>query len=382
MKERHILRYGKAIATIMCTKEKCSTRYSRLIVGSMFVALVLLLAACGGAVSSNTTSATPTPIRVNGFGTAANHPHAFVAFSNHILVLATHSGTFWSGNDGARWTEVAGGSGQLMDGLMAYSLTSSPLNAQRLYELTQPALSDHKGILGLYTSADQGRSWKLAIAEQRLGSNENVYLAEAGNDTPDEVYVYLPALGAAGLKVSKDAGESFQATGALPFGNVTALLALPGEPGHLLAASSDGMARSTDSGMHWKVIQSISGGIFGGIVSAGPGKPIYASGDAGVYASSDGGKTFKLVNEGVAYGSLTVSTTNPQMLYGRTGTGVYRSTDGGTSWQVLPYVAGNLFGLAADPHQASQIYLTLSYPTEVYHFDQASQKWTSLTPKP
>jgi hypothetical protein len=138
------------------------------------------------------------------------------------------------------------------------------------------------------------------------------------------------------------------------------------------------MARSTDSGMHWKVIQSISGGI----VSAGPGKPIYASGDAGVYASSDGGKTFKLVNEGVTYGSLTVSTTNPQMLYGRTGTGVYRSTDGGTSWQVLPYVAGNLFGLAADPHQASQIYLTLSYPTEVYHFDQASQKWTSLTPKP
>jgi hypothetical protein len=178
-----------------------------------------------------------------------------------------------------------------MDGLMGYSLTSSPLNLQRLYELTQPALSNHKGILGLYTSADQGCSWQLAITEQRLVSNEDVYLAEAGNDTPDEVYVYLPALGAAGLKVSKDAGESFQTTGALPFGNLTALLALPGEPGQLLAASSDGMARSTDGGMHWKMIQSISGGIFGGVVSAGPGKPIYASGDAGIYASIDGGQS-------------------------------------------------------------------------------------------
>jgi hypothetical protein len=299
MKERHILRCCKAIATIMYTKEKCSTRSSHLIVESMLVALVLLLSACGGAISSNTASAPPAPIRVNGFGTAANHPHAFVAFSNNVLVLATHSGTFWSGNDGASWTEFAGGSGQLMDGLMAYSLTSSPLNSQRLYELTLPALSNHKGILGLYTSADQGRSWKLAITEQRLVSNEDVYLAEAGNATPDEVYVYLPALGAAGLKISKDAGESFRATGALPFGNVTALLAQPGEPGQLLAASSDGMARSTDSGMHWEMIQSISGGIFGRIVSAGPGKPIYASGDAGMYASTDGGQTFKLVNAGI-----------------------------------------------------------------------------------
>jgi hypothetical protein len=382
MKERHILRCCKAIATIMYTKEKCSTRSSHLIVESMFVALLLLLAACGGAISGNTASTPPAPIRVNGFGTAANHPHALLALPNNVLVLATHYGTFWSGNDGTSWTEVAGGSGQLMDGLMTYSLTSSPLNSQRLYELTLPTVSTHKGILGLYTSTDGGRSWKLAITEQSLVSNEDVYLVEAGNDTPDEVYVYLPALGSAGLKVSTDAGAHFRATGPLPFGSLTALLALPGEPGQLLAASSDGMARSIDSGMHWKIIQSISGGIFGGVVSTGPGNPLYASGDAGIYASTDGGKTFKLVNTGITYGSLTASTMQPHILYGRTGTGVYRSTDGGTSWQVLPHVAGNLFGLAADPHHASQVYLTLSYPTEVYHFDQTSQTWTSLTPKP
>jgi len=382
MMERQILQDCKAISINMHTKQQHPARSSRLLLGSVLGMLILLLAACGPMSSSdNVAVATPQVVRVNGFGTAANHPHAFLVFPNNVLVLATHYGTFWSGDNGANWTEVAGGPGQLMDGLMTYSLTSSPLNPQRLYELTQPALGDHKGVLGLYASTDQGHSWKLAITEKSLVSNEDVYLAEAGNDTPDEVYVYLSALGPDGLKVSKDAGEHFSATGTLPFGSLTALLALPGEPGQLLVASSDGMARSTDGGMHWEIIKSISGGIFGGIATAGPGKPIYASGDAGVYASNDGGKTFKLVNAGIAYGSLTVSTSNPQMLYGRTGTAVYYSADGGKTWQALPHIAGNLFGLVADPNNASQVYLSMSYPTEVYHFDQASQKWISLTPK-
>jgi hypothetical protein len=396
MKERQILRFScgrdpiyrvRDLSSVYTSfrefsKEQHTARSSQLLFGSVLAMLLLLLAACSSTSGSdNMVTATPQVIRINGFGTAANHPHAFLVFPNNVLVLATHYGTFWSGNNGASWTEVAGGSGQMMDGLMSYSLTSSPLNPQRLYELTQPALGNHKGILGLYTSADQGRSWKLAITEQDLVSNEDVYLAEAGNDTPDEVYVYLPALGPTGLKVSKDAGEHFSATGTLPFGSLTALLALPGEPGQLLAASSDGMARSTDGGMHWEIVKSISGGIFGGIVSAGPGKPMYASGDAGVYASDDGGKTFKLVNAGIAYGSLTVSSTNPQMLYGRTGTGVYDSTNGGKTWQALPHIAGNLFGLVADPNNASQVYLSMSYPTQVYHFDRASQQWISLTPK-
>jgi photosystem II stability/assembly factor-like uncharacterized protein len=381
MKERQILWYRKAKTMSMHTEERSYTRSSWLALGSMLGMLLLLLAACGSTSSSEVAVATPQAVRVNGFGTAANHPHSFLVFPDGVMVLSTHYGTFWSGNNGASWAEVAGGSGQVMDGLMSYSLTSSPFNPQRLYELTQPALSDHKGTLGLYTSTDQGRTWKMTITEKSLVSNEDVYLVEAGNDTPDEVYVYLPALGPDGLKVSKDAGEHFSPTGTLPFGNLTALLALPGAPGQLLAASSDGMARSADGGMHWQIIKSISGGIFGDIVTAGPGKPIYASGDSGVYASNDGGKTFKLVSAGVSYGSLTVSTLNPQMLYGRTGTGVYYSADGGKTWQPLPHVAGNLFGLVADPHNASQVYLSMSYPTEVYHFDQASQKWVSLTPK-
>ncbi len=341
--------------------------------------LTLLLAACGGNGVSNSALATPTPVRVNGFGTAANHVHSLIAFPNKVLVLATHYGIFRSTDDGTTWTMVAAGSNQLMEGLMAYSLVSSPLNPNHLYVLTQPAVSNHKGTLGLYTSTDQGRTWQLTIPTASITSG-NIYFVQAGNDTPDEIYIYLPDLGALGLKTSLDAGQHFTSTRALPFGSVAGLLAIPGAPGQLLVYGSDGMARSTDAGSHWQLIKGITGGIFG-MATSGPKSPIYASGDAGIYASNDGGQTFSLVYSQSTYGSLTASPTQPQTLYGKTGTAIYRSSDGGHTWKNLPYIKGNLGNLTVDPTNASELYLSLSYPTEVYHFDENGEKWSSLTPK-
>ncbi|HEY7418913.1 MAG TPA: sialidase family protein [Ktedonobacteraceae bacterium] len=368
--------------TILSRNTSLHTRKaSRLIISSLFGVMALLLAACGGGNGNLNPAATPTAVQVNVFGTAANHPHALLAFKDHTLLLATHYGLFWSNNGGTGWSEVAGGANQVMGGLMTYSLTSSPLNEKRIYVLTQPALNPHKGTLGLYTSSDKGHSWQMAIPTSSVASDGNIYLAAAGNSSPDEVFIYVSALGPNGLKVSKDDGQHFSTTGPLPFGDLTALLPIPGSPGTLLASSSEGMARSTDDGEHWMIIKSVTGGIFGGIVTSGPGKPIYAAGDEGVYASNDGGQSFTLVNSGVDYGSLTVAQTQPQMLYGRTGTGVYHSTNGGKTWSQLPHIAGNLFGLAADPNDASQVYLSLSYPTEVYYYNAQQSQWQSLTPK-
>src|SRR5215472_2278799 len=90
---------------------------------SVVVSLLFLLAACssnptGG--NQSTPSATAAP--VNGFGVAANHVHSLIALPDHVLVLATHYGIFRSQDDGTTWQVVAAGPGQLMEGLMAYSL--------------------------------------------------------------------------------------------------------------------------------------------------------------------------------------------------------------------------------------------------------------------
>src|SRR6202165_5020649 len=121
------------------------------LIGSIvsLIALSLLLVACGSTDTSAPPTPTPTAVRVNGFGTAANHVHSLLALPPHVLVLATHYGLFRSEDDGTTWKEVAGGSGQLMDGLMTYSLGISSLNPQRLYVLTQVAVNPHPGTLGL-----------------------------------------------------------------------------------------------------------------------------------------------------------------------------------------------------------------------------------------
>jgi len=93
-----------------------------------------------------------------------------------------------------------------MDGLMTYSLAYSPLNPQRLFVLTQPAVLRHAGTVGLYTSADEGLTWKLSIPAASITS-KLIYALAPGNDTPDEVYVYLSELGALGLKRSLDDGQ-------------------------------------------------------------------------------------------------------------------------------------------------------------------------------
>jgi len=346
---------------------------------SLCLIILTLLAACSPGISQTPPPTPSTAVPVNGFGGATNHVHSLIALPHHVLILATHYGLFRSSDSGATWQEVAGGNNQPMQGLMTYSLVVSPLDSQRLYVLTLPNVIPHKGTLGLYTSADQGRTWQLAVATASITST-SIYTVAPGNDTPAEVYIYLPGLASLGLRVSLDAGQHFSSAGTLPFGSIFGLLAIPGEPGHLLAYGSAGIARSTDGGNHWQVLNTVTGAIYQ-VTTPAPHSPIYASGDAGIYVSLDDGKTFKLVENQASYASLTVSPQQPQVIYGKTALAVYRSDDGGRTWKLLPHIQGNLAVLAADPSNALQVYLSLSYPTALYRLDQGGKDWLSLTPQ-
>lgn len=347
-----------------------------LFVPGLLVLLALLFSSCDA--SSQAVQGTPTQAPVNGFGSAQNHVHSLLAQSGSVLVLATHYGIFRSSDDGASWQKNAAGPNQPMQGLMAYSLVASPLNPQRLYVLTLPATVPHAGVLGLYTSADDGKTWQLAVSTASVTSS-SIYMVATGNDTPDEVYIYLPDLGALGLRVSLDDGKHFSSTGTLPFSNILGLIALPNQPGHLLVYGSGGIASSNDGGGHWQIIKGISGEIYEMHI-AGPHTPIYASGDSGIYVSQDSGKTFQLVNQ-TSYAGLAPSPSQPETVYGKTGLTVFRSTDGGHTWKALPHISGNLSNMAVDPTNPSQVYLALSYPTAVYVLTAGGAAWTSLTPK-
>src|SRR5947209_9684690 len=184
--------------------------------------LSLLMVGCSGVgLPAAPPPALSTEAPVNGFGVAANHVHAMLALPHHVLVLATHYGLFRSQDGGTTWREVAGGSNQPMEGLMAYSLGVSPVDAQRLYVLALPARQPY-GVPGLYTSADGGQTWELSLAAASVPSS-SLYLETPGNETAGEVYIYLPGLGAAGVRVSRDNGRHVSAVGTLPFGSLLGL---------------------------------------------------------------------------------------------------------------------------------------------------------------
>jgi photosystem II stability/assembly factor-like uncharacterized protein len=70
---------------------------------------------------------------------------------------------------------------------------------------------------------------------------------------------------------------------------------------------------------------------------------LYIGGPGGVWKSSDSGKTWKAMNQGLMtlnVRALAMAPKNAQTLYaGTNGSGLYRSTDAGATWTAVPLTA-------------------------------------------
>lgn len=330
--------------------------------------LTSLLAGCGS------SSAGP-------YGGSQNHLHDILALTGvpHTVLLATHIGLYRSSDAGKTWTEVAGGSGQIMDGLMIFKFAQSPVNAQRVYVLAIPRPDDPgaaKDTPGVYTSADAGVTWTLAGKASGFPTGA-IFSIGAGAASATQVFAIISGLGNKGLYVSDDAGAHWRQEPQLP---ITSLKGVQGDPLHpkrvLLWSISDGLSISEDEGVTWNSANGISGGVFS--VSQA-GSTLYANTDTGIYVSTDDAASFSAANP-ATYNEVVAVAGVPDHAWAATGTNIFSSADGGRTWKQAAVTKEHPTLLAADPTDANTAYVSSSYPLGVFVSTDGGATWRQTLP--
>jgi photosystem II stability/assembly factor-like uncharacterized protein len=338
---------------------------------------MLTLAGCaaGGASGAGTSTA---------FGGALNHTHDILVLrgvgtpQSPTVLLATHIGLYRSADGGSTWSEVAGGAGQPMNGLMIYKLAQSPVDPQRVYVLaivrTAGAAPSPPGV---YTSADAGRSWRLAAPLTDF-ANSAIFTISAGANGPGQVYVIDSTLGAHGLFMSMDAGAHWQAAPALPTSDPSGILDDPQHPAHVLLWSrSTGLYESADMGQTWMAAPGSSGAVYAATIA---GATIYAPGDQGLFVSTDDGASFRLVDQLDTFTTVIAGAASPERAYALGGTTVYTTTDGGQSWRPTATTSQHPGALTVDPANPAIAFVAFSYPVGVAMTTTGGARWRDVAP--
>ena len=287
----------------------------------------------------------------------------------HVFFSTNDGGLLVTHNGGSTW-EDGGVNGLLTRGPRGIGF--DPKEPRRVY------VGSFAGG-GFYKSDDHGEHW-----QRRSFGSAGVYSTAVSVDPADES-VYVATISGDGVWKSTDFGDTFVRIDRAPGAPPGVYLGLTGrgitvDPLHhrtVYAATSRGATagvwRSTDGGKSWLQVDPTPA--FSVTVDPTDSTVVYAATQAaGVLKSTDGGATFALKSAGLPAevttsrtGSLQVDPQNPSVLYvGTEGTGVFKSVDGAQTWASVnrgledPIRLVHVFGLAMDPYSPGTLYASTS----------------------
>jgi uncharacterized protein (TIGR03437 family) len=231
------------------------------------------------------------------------------------------------GGAGLYRVDGPGKSQGLDTGLLAVNvIAASPTNPQTLFATDGRTLK---------RSGDGGASWSTLSTFTGLAGGLAV-----DPTSPNLIYA---ATYATGILKSTDGGVTFTPinNGVPPFsdGNVYAFRIVidPKRPSVLLAATSEGLVRSSDAGATWQRISSLGKlDKFNGLTFDGSTGTAYVSTGTAIQKSTDDGATWSaLPAPQVQYfgiGAIVPDPTQPGTIYAGGYSGLWKSTDGGNTW--------------------------------------------------
>jgi photosystem II stability/assembly factor-like uncharacterized protein len=280
-------------------------------------------------------------------------------------LYAEHWGKLYkSTNSGGTWKDISWAR------LKSIDLAIDPQDPNTIYAGSNP----------FFKSTDGGAQWSELIIDP--AANPEVQAIAISPQNPSILYV---GTSKNGVYKSVDGGAKWTAAAdrGLPV-NIVNLVIDPQNPANLIAGISfKGLFRSTDSGENWSVVNGIGDYMISDIAIA-PQSPsvVFAGTNHGVFKSLDGGISWiPSGNEPEQYSALfkavqrcnttklAIDPQNPSTVYvGTYGCGVFRSTDAGRRWVAMNegLTEANITALALDPETKRLYAGTANFSVWVY----------------
>ncbi|MDW5264366.1 MULTISPECIES: hypothetical protein [Acidobacteriaceae] len=246
------------------------------------------------------------------------------------------------------------------DGGDARTVVADPLDASHLY----------LGALNgwIYESHDRGHNWKrLAL----VGGLNDLVLDSIVIDksNPKHILVGAWVLGSTygGLYDSKDGGITWSSDNDMKGQSIRSLAASSSDSRTVIAGTLLGVYRSTDSGVHWKLISPEGSKELHEVesIAIDPVDPqiIYAGTWHLPWKTTDGGEHWKNIKEGIIDDSdvfsIIVDPKQPTTVYASACSGIYKSEDQGLKFQKIqgiPSTARRTRVLMQDPQHLNIVF--------------------------
>lgn len=292
-----------------------------------------------------------------------------------MLVTDANAGVFKSIDGGAHWKPVNQGitarTGETGESIPIFCLTIDPNNPNIVWAGTQ-------GQRGIFKSIDGGESWKKmdnGVVEQGLTMRGFSVDPHASN------IIYAAAeISSWEWHGAPLSGNEFDLTRGVVYKSTN------GGQSWVKIWSGDNLARYIWIDPRNSDVLYVSTGIFDREAANSDYKKNIPGG-VGVIKSTDGGKTWKQINQGLLnlyIGSLFMHPANPDILLAAAGnvtfpdqSGVYLSTDGGNTWKrtLDAYVVNSVEFSSSDPR--------IAYAgnfNNIYRSEDGGITWTTLNP--
>ncbi len=283
---------------------------------------------------------------------------------------------------------------------------------------------------GVWKTANAGVTWEPLFDDKPTQSIGDIAIAESNPDIvwvgTGEANIFRASMAGIGIYKSTDAGKTFTHMGLEKTYTIARIVIHPKNPDIVYAAATGhewtnnperGVYKTEDGGKTWNLVLSVNDKVGANDLAMDPSNPdtVYAAtwnrirrrwsdpipgGEDGLYKTTDGGKTWKPVNNGLPDTQFTgrigidICRTSPNVLYayvdnhtpgrepaagerdsygrprqrGIVGAEIYRSDNGGESWrkahEATPYFErfggtyGWVFGqIRVDPNDPDTVYI-------------------------